>query len=89
MEVGYQVGQVVLRGSKDLQQQWQDLPRCVLEGIALKGYCARVLTTEEVRLLLKLDSRFDVHDFLAAHGVPFSTLADLEHDRDTSQRLGL
>ncbi len=24
MQVGYQVGQVVLRGSKDLQQQWQD-----------------------------------------------------------------
>lgn len=75
--------------AEHLQQQWQDLPRCVLEAVALKGYCARVLTTEEVRRLLDLETRFDVHDFLAAHGVPFYTLADLEHDRETSQHLGL
>ena len=75
--------------AKHLQDAWQDLPRGVLEGIALKGYCARVLTTEEVRQLLGFESRFDVHAFLAAHGVPFYTLADLEHDRETSRQLGL
>jgi hypothetical protein len=74
--------------AQQLQQQWQDLPRCVLEGLALKGYCARVLTTEEVRRLLEFETRFDVHDFLAAHGVPIYTLADLEHNRETSQQLG-
>jgi hypothetical protein len=75
--------------AKQLQDEWQDLPRSVLEGLALKGYCARVLTTEEVRRLLGFESRFDVHTFLAAHGVPFYTLTDLERDRDTSRKLGL
>ena len=86
MEVAIQLPDDI---AKLLQDKWHDLPRGALEGIALKGYCARILTTEEVRRLLGLESRFEVYDFLAAHGVSFYTLADLEHDRDTSQQLGL
>jgi len=33
--------------------------------------------------------KFEVHAFLKEHDVPFYTLADLEHDRETSDRLGL
>lgn len=35
--------------AKHLPDVWKDLPPGVLEGIALTGFCARVLTTEEVR----------------------------------------
>lgn len=57
--------------AKHLQDVWKDLPHGVLEGIALKGFCAPVLTTEEVRRLLGFENQFDVHAFLASHGVPF------------------
>lgn len=72
-----------------LQERWSNLPRRVLESVALQGFRERILTTEEVRQLLGFETKFDVHAFLKAHEVPFYTLADLEHDRDTSQRLGL
>ena len=35
-----------------VQAQWDDIPRHVLEGFVLNGFCARVLTTEDVRRLL-------------------------------------
>ena len=72
-----------------VQAQWEDLPRQVLESFVLEGFRARVLTTEDVRRLLGFETKFEVHDFLKAHEVPFYTLADLEHDRETSRRLGL
>ena len=31
---------------KRLQEQWGDLPRHVLESVALQGYRERILTTE-------------------------------------------
>ena len=72
-----------------IQAQWEDIPRHVLESFVLDGFRARVLTTEDVRRLLGFETKFEVHDFLKAHEVPFYTLADLEHDRETSRRLGL
>jgi hypothetical protein len=72
-----------------VQAQWEDIPRHVLESFVLDGFRARVLTTEDVRRLLGFETKFEVHDFLKEHAVPFYTLADLEHDRETSRRLGL
>ena len=72
-----------------VQAQWEDIPRHVLESFVLDGFRARVLTTEDVRRLLGFETKFEVHDFLKAYEVPFYTLADLEHDRETSRRLGL
>jgi hypothetical protein len=72
-----------------VQAQWEDLPRHVLESFVLEGFRARVLTTEDVRRLLGFETKFEVHDFFKDHEVPFYTLADLEHDRETSRRLGL
>jgi hypothetical protein len=72
-----------------VQAQWEDLPRHVLESFVLEGFRARVLTTEDVRRLLGFATKFEVHDFLKTHAVPFYTLADLEQDRATSRRLGL
>ena len=72
-----------------VQAKWEDIPRHMLESFVLDGFRARVLTTEDVRRLLGFETKFEVHDFLKAHDVPFYTLADLEHDRETSRRLGL
>jgi hypothetical protein len=72
-----------------VQAQWEDIPRHVLESFVLDGFRARVLTTEDVRRLLGFETKFEVHGFLKVHEVPFYTLADLEHDRETSRRLGL
>ena len=45
---------------------------------------------EQIRRLLSLDTRFEVHALLKRHGVPLRyTLQDLEDDRDTLRRLGL
>ena len=66
------------------RQYLQDLtPR------SLEGFRERILTTEELRQLLGFETKFDVHAFLQAHDVPFYTLADLAHNRETSARLGL
>jgi hypothetical protein len=62
-------------------------PCYVLESIALEGYRARALTTEEVRQLLGLEDRFAVHEFLAAHGVSFYTMRKLEDDLATLDRM--
>jgi len=74
---------------KRLQEQWGDLPRRVLESVVLEGFRQRIVTTEELRQLLGFETKFDVHAFLKEHDVPFYTLEDLEHDRETSKRLGL
>jgi len=72
-----------------VQAQWEDVPRHVLESFVLEGFRTRVLSTEDVRRLLEFETKLEVHAFLKEHDVPFYTLADLEHDRETSRRLGL
>ena len=73
--------------AQHLQEKYPDVPRYVLESIALEGYRSRTLTTEEVRQLLGLEDRFAVHEFLAAHAVPFYTLDDLRRDLATLDRM--
>jgi hypothetical protein len=69
---------------------WQDIPRHILEQIALEGYQAGHLSEEQVRRLLDYETRLEVHAFLKAHDVPLRyTLADLEKDRETHRQLGL
>jgi hypothetical protein len=75
--------------ARRVQAQWDDVPRHVLESFVLEGFRTRVLSTEDVRRLLGCETKLEVHAFLKAHDVPFYTLADLEHDRETSRRLGL
>ncbi len=75
--------------ARRVQAQWEDVPRHVLESFVLEGFRTRVLSTEDVRRLLGFETKIEVHAFLKAHDVPFYTLADLEHDREISQRLGL
>lgn len=84
MEVAISLPDDIVR---QLQAKHRDVPRYVLESIALEGYRSRTLTTEEVRQLLGLEDRWAVHAFLQAHDVPFYTLEDLRADLATLDRL--
>ena len=71
-------------------QNGADLPRAVLEMVALEGYRSGRLTHAELMRLLGFQHRFQVDAFLKEHQVPFDyTLEDLEQDRETHRRLGL
>lgn len=48
-----------------------DVSRRLLEQIALDGFKSGQLTTSQVRRILGFESRLEVYDFLAAHGVPW------------------
>ncbi len=76
--------------ANSLQEKWQDMPRVVLESIALEGYRSGALGEELVRRLLGFTTRFEVHGFLKEHDVPLNyRLEDLEQDRETAKHLGL
>lgn len=73
-----------------LQEAWQDIPRGVLESIALEGYRSGALSDGQLRRLLDFETRFEVHGFLKDHGVPLNySLEDLEQDQLAHERLGL
>ena len=72
-----------------VQEQWGDIPRHVLESLALAWYQSGELNEEQVRRLLGYSTRLRVHAFLKEHGVPLQyTLDDLEQDRAAHERLG-
>ena len=72
------------------QAQWEDLPRHVLESLALAWYQSGELSEEQVRRLLGYETRLEVHAFLKEHGVPLRyTVEDLEQDRAAHDRLGI
>lgn len=69
---------------------WQDIPRHLLEQMALEGYQSGHLSEEQVRRLLGYETRIEVHGFLKEHDVPLRySLEDLEKDREAHRRLGL
>ncbi len=73
-----------------LQEKWQDMPRGVLESIALEGYRCGALGEELARRLLDFPTRFEVHAFLKEHDVPLNyRMEDLEQDREVAKRLGI
>jgi predicted HTH domain antitoxin len=73
-----------------LEQRWDDVPRRSLEAIAVEGYRTGALTESQVRRLLGLDTRFQVHALLKAHHVPLRyTRADLEDDLGAQRELGI
>ena len=69
---------------------WEDVPRHLVENIALEGYQEGWLSEEQVRRLLGYDTRLEVHGFLKDHGVYLRyTVEDLERDRAAHEHLGL
>lgn len=76
--------------SHALEGQWEDLPRQALEAIAIEGYRTGALTENQVRRLLGLDSRFQVHAVLKDHRVSLRyTAEDLEDDLTAHRELGI
>lgn len=72
-----------------LAKSGTDLPRTVLEMIALEGYRSGELTHAEVGRLVGLESRFEVEAFLKRHGAFLDyTAEDLEEDRAAHRQLG-
>jgi hypothetical protein len=66
-----------------------DLPRRMLEALAVQEFRQGRLTQPQLRRLLGFATRHALDAFLKAHGVYLSyTLADLEKDRDDLRRLG-
>jgi predicted HTH domain antitoxin len=50
--------------------RWPDLPRQALEALAVEAYRTGALTESQVRRLLNLETRFEVHALLKDHRVP-------------------
>jgi predicted HTH domain antitoxin len=73
-----------------LEEQWDDVPRRSLEAIAVAAYRTSALTESQVRTLLALESRFEVHALLKEHNVPLQyTAADLADDLRAQRELGI
>jgi predicted HTH domain antitoxin len=59
----------------------KDIARNILEQVALEGFKSGQLSTAQVRRILGFESRFQVHEFLATHDVPW-----VDYDEDELQR---
>ena len=76
--------------SAALEERWADVPRRSLEAIAAQGYRTGALAEFQVRRLLGLESRFQVHALLKEHNVALRyTAADLEDDLQAQRELGI
>ena len=76
---------VTLELPEDIAQgfagQTPDLPRALLESLALEGYRSETLSEEQIRRLLGFETRIEVHEFLKRRGVHLHySLEDLESD---------
>jgi len=67
----------------------QQLGRQVLETVALEGFRSGQLSVFQIREMLGFESRFEVHEFLAEHGIPWVdySLEDLERERNELKEL--
>jgi predicted HTH domain antitoxin len=72
-----------------LEDDAHNLPRAILEQVALDGFKSGQLTTSQVRRILGFETRMQVHEFLAAHGVPWVdySVEELERERNTLKEL--
>jgi len=71
----------------ELTAAGKDPARLALEALALEGYRTQQLSESQVRRMLGFETRMEVHAFLKEHDVYLHyTVADLEQDRQTSDR---
>jgi predicted HTH domain antitoxin len=76
--------------SASLEGQWGNVSLHALETIAVEGYRTGALTEVQVKRLLGMEARFEVHALLKEHEVPLHyTEADLEEDLAAHRGLGL
>jgi len=72
----------------DLATSWVDLPRALLECLALEGHRAGLITVEQTRRTLKLENRAQAENFLKQRGAFLEyVLADLADECRLTRRL--
>jgi Uncharacterised protein family (UPF0175) len=76
-------GDIVVR----LELKWTNVPRAVLESLALEAYRSRALTAAQLRRLLVFETRMQVDAFLKEHEIFDSSAADFERDCETLREL--
>lgn len=71
-----------------LAENWDDLPRQVLEALAADAHRRGLFSSAEVQRVLGLSSRFEVARFVKEAGVPLAyDESDLEANRKTWDEL--
>lgn len=71
-----------------LNSKWGNLPRGVLESLALEAYRSGTITTAQLRRLLGFESRMEVDAFLKQAGVYLDYgIEDLKEDLETIRRV--
>jgi hypothetical protein len=77
--------------AEQLRVQWgENLPRDILEMVALQGYQSGAFSAYQVQHMLGYETEDDLFGFFKHHGVPLRyTLDHLRRDRETHDRLGL
>ena len=67
----------------------EDIARQILEQVALDGFQSGHLTSAQGRHILGMETRFQVYEFLAAHGVPWVDYdeEELHRERETLKKL--
>ena len=74
--------------AQQLRTRWSDLPRGVLETIALEGYRSGELSRGQVGRILGFETPMATDRFLKDNGVYLNyTVADLEEDREALRHL--
>jgi predicted HTH domain antitoxin len=56
--------------SRSLEARWGDVPRHVIETLAIEGYRDSALSHYQIQCMLDFESRFEVDAFLRDHHVP-------------------
>lgn len=74
--------------TRSLEKCWGDVPRHVIETLAIEGYRDGTLSHYQVQCMLGFESRFEVDAFLREHrvSVPYDE-KDLEHDAEALRDL--
>lgn len=71
-----------------LHTKWQDLPRAVLESLALEAYRSGTLTKMQLRRLLGFQTPMELDGFLKQAGIFLDyDMNDLERDIETIRRV--
>ena len=71
-----------------LHAKWDNLPRGVLESLALESYRSGTLTTAQLRRLLGFETPMELDSFLKKAGIYLDyDLNDLREDLETTRRL--
>lgn len=65
-----------------LSGQNGEISHRILEEFALEGFKSGQLTIAQMRRILGLETRIQVHEFLAAHGIPWVDYDEAELQRE-------